>query len=63
MFGKKEQKGPTPAKQLYSKKPMSERELAEKAGYYDVRQYRQHREHPELDPEHANWKHKKWTRL
>jgi len=58
-----DKKGPIPAQKLYGKRPLTQKELAEKAGFYDERAYEQHRKEPDMRPEHANWKKKSWKNL
>jgi hypothetical protein len=52
MFGKKDDKTKTP-KELYGKKPLSTKELSEKAGFPSERVYNQYRKEVDLRPEHA----------
>lgn len=49
-------KKPTPAKNLYSKKPMTLKELTKKSGFPSEGVLDQYRKEPDLRPEHAKRK-------
>lgn len=50
------EKKPKTPKELYSKKPMSTKEQAEKAGFPSEGVYNQYRKEADLRPEHAKRK-------